>query len=458
MLPVLTPAQMAVVDADAPEPTAVLVQRAGAAVAASARAMLGGTYGRHVVVVVGRGNNGADGRIAASLLRGRGVRVSVLEAGLLPVRLPTSDLLIDAAFGTGFRGIWSPPAANAPVLAVDLPSGVDGVSGLASGAPWRAERTVTFGALKPGLCFAAGRDLAGVVELHGLGLDCSGTDAWLVDDSDAATGWPRRGTAANKWDQAVWVIGGSPGMTGAPGLASTSALRSGAGYVRISVPGSERSLTVTGAPVEAVAEPLPMVGWDAAVLDGLGRFGALVIGPGLGRSEAARRAVLSLAANATVPMVLDGDALWALASVSGPVEGTAPVVMSPHDGEYTQLCGHPPGEDRIAAARLLAGQRNVVAVLKGPTTIVATPTGQVSMVMSGDQRLATAGTGDVLSGMIGALAAGGLDLAVAAGLAAHVHGLAGRAGPVIGTVASDVAAAIPRVLEHMFETDSATHG
>ena len=458
MRPVLTPAEMADVDARAPESTDVLVGRAGSAVAAVARSMLGGTYGRHVVVVAGKGNNGADGRVAAGLLRRRGVRVTELSTDALPGRLPSSDLVIDAAFGTGFRGSWSPPAPHAPVLAVDLPSGVDGSSGVASGAPWRADRTVTFGAFKPGLCFADGRELAGAVEVHEIGLDCSAADIWLVEDSDVSGGWPRRRTHAHKWNQAVWVIGGSPGMTGAPALAASAAMRSGAGYVRLSVPGASVSTVGATGPREAVTEPLPMVGWDVAVLERLGRFGSLVLGPGLGRSDAARSAVLALVGRSTVPIVLDGDALWALASVSGPVASAAPVVITPHDGEYTQLCGHPPGQDRIAAARQLARERNVVVLLKGPTTVVATAAGEVTLVMSGDQRLATAGTGDVLSGVIGALVAGGLDLARAAALGAQVHGLAGCRGPVIGTVASDVVTAIPAVLGRLVDPAGRSDG
>jgi len=444
---------MAAVDAVAPEPTDVLVERAGAAVARAAMSMLGGTYGRRVLVIAGAGNNGADGRVAARLLGRRGVRVAVLSTDSLPAELPASDLVIDAAFGTGFRGTWSPPDPGAPVLAVDLPSGVDGSTGAAAGSPWRARRTVTFGAHKSGLCFAAGAELSGEVEVHSLGLDCSGTDAWLVDDDDVARDWPRRAAGAHKWNQAVWVIGGSPGMTGAPALASTAAFRSGAGYVRISVPGSG---VVAGAPVEAVIAPLPMVGWDSVVLDGMGRFRSLVIGPGLGRSDAARDAVVRLTHRSTVPMVLDGDALWALASTSGPLASAAPILITPHDGEYTQLCGHPPGEDRIAAARHLARERNVVALLKGPTTVVATPAGHVSLIMSGDERLATAGSGDVLSGVIGALVAGGLDIARAAACAAHVHGLAGRSCPPVGTIAGDVARAVPVVVARMLSGGDGT--
>ena len=151
MIPVVTPEEMGAIDAAASEPVEVLIDRAGAAVAQAAVEMLGGTYGRRVVVVAGKGNNGNDGRSAADRLRRRGVRVEVVRADLAPDRLPAVDLVIDAAYGTGFRGTFeAPDAGGALVLAVDIPSGVDGLTGVASGRVLRADRTVTFAALKPG--------------------------------------------------------------------------------------------------------------------------------------------------------------------------------------------------------------------------------------------------------------------------------------------------------------------
>ncbi|MDP9386469.1 MAG: bifunctional ADP-dependent NAD(P)H-hydrate dehydratase/NAD(P)H-hydrate epimerase, partial [Actinomycetota bacterium] len=225
MIPVLTPEEMREVDAAAPDPVDVLVARAGAAVARSAVRLLGGTYGRRVTVVAGKGNNGVDGREAADILARRGTRVLVVDAADAPAALPACDLVVDAAYGTGFRGEYrAPDAGGAPVLAVDIPSGVDGLTGEAGDGAVRAGHTVTFAALKPGLLLGAGRDHAGVVEVVDIGLDVSAARAHLVDDGDAAL-LPRRPRDAHKWQSAVFVAGGSAGMAGAAVLAGRSALR-----------------------------------------------------------------------------------------------------------------------------------------------------------------------------------------------------------------------------------------
>ena len=183
MIPVVTPEEMGEIDRAAPEPTEVLVERAGAAVARAASRMLGGTYGRRVVVVAGKGNNGADGRAATARLRARGVGVAVVDAADALDRLPVADLVIDAAYGTGFRGTYAfPDTGGMPVLAVDIPSGVDGLTGRAGGAPARATATVTFAALKPGLLLGDGPDLAGEVELADIGLDVARSDIGFVTD------------------------------------------------------------------------------------------------------------------------------------------------------------------------------------------------------------------------------------------------------------------------------------
>src|SRR5438270_12778365 len=206
MISVITPEEMKAVDADAPEPTAVLVHRAGGAVARTAVDMLGGGYGRRVVVVAGKGNNGADGRDAARRLARRGMRVQLIEAADAPARLPDADLVIDGAYGTGFHGEYqAPDPGGAPVLAVDIPSGVNGLTGEAAEGAVRAERTVTFAALKPGLLFGQGRDRSGVVEVVDIGLDVSAARAALVERSDVAAWLPRRERDTHKGKSAAWV-------------------------------------------------------------------------------------------------------------------------------------------------------------------------------------------------------------------------------------------------------------
>ena len=418
---ILTPDEVRAVDAAAPEPVEVLIARAGAAVAAEALDLLGGGYGRHITVIAGKGNNGNDGRVAATLLRRRGAVVDVVEPSVDSV--DWCDLVIDAAFGTGFRGTWDPPdVQGSPVLAVDLPSGLDAVTG--EGNALEAERTVTFQALKPAHLLT---DSSGEIVVADIGLDVSSAGAWLVEDDDVVL--PPRPRSTHKWRAAVWVVAGSEGMTGAATLAARAAQRAGAGYVRSS-PGD-------GAPVEAVAAPLPVGGWD-----GLDRFRAAVVGPGMGREH--DDLIRTLVATATVPCVVDGDGLTALGrDARSHVQPTT--ILTPHDGEYERLAGHPPGPDRFAAARDLAASLGCVVLLKGSTTVVADPAGRVLVAAQGDARLATAGTGDVLSGIVGALAAQGVAPFEAAAWGAHLHGLAGQAGPARGLVASDLVDRLPQV-------------
>jgi NAD(P)H-hydrate epimerase len=447
--PILTPEEMAAVDAAAPEPVEVLIERAGAAVARAALGILGGTYGRRVLIVAGPGNNGADGRSAGRRLWRRGVRVEIIEPSEL---LPTSrrvdvDLVIDAAYGTGFRGSYDAPAVGeVPVLAVDIPSGIDGLTGVAGGRVLAAERTVTFAALKPGLLFDDGATCAGRVEVADIGLDVSGARAHLVTDADVVHRWPHRRRLEHKWSHAMWAIAGSPGMAGAAALVASSAARTAAGYVRLSSPGME---TPHRAPLEAVGTPLARDEWDQEVLAGAERFGALVLGPGLGRHESVRRAVRAVATSCPIPVVIDGDGLAALAGATG-LRLSDRVVLTPHDGEFEQLSGHRPGPDRLAAARALAAEWRATCLLKGPTTVVARPDGEVLVVTSGDARLATAGSGDVLSGMIGALLARGLEPHWAAALAAHLHGRAASRWPwPTGLVAGDLPSLIPGALAQL---------
>ncbi len=446
MIPVVTPAEMGAIDLAAPEPFDVLVARAGFAVARHALAMLGGGYGRRVLVVAGKGGNGADGRVAAGQLTRRGVRCRVIEPGQAVDRrlAAESDLVIDAAYGTGFtpRSGWRPPAlTGARVLAVDIPSGVDGLTGAVpdpsrdSDGIAAAERTVTFAALKPGLLLHPGRALAGRVEVVDIGLDVSRARAHLVEAADVAAWLPSRDASAHKWRAACWVVAGSVGMVGAAVLATRGVQRAGAGYVRLSVPGGD----APQAPVEVVQVAVPATGWAGEVIEGAGRFRSLVVGPGLGRDPATAVDVRRLLAGARLPVVVDGDALHVLAGDTVPAPDGAPRVLTPHDGEFEQLTGHAPGPDRFDAARALAVATGAVVLLKGPTTIVADPAGEVLVVTEGPATLATAGTGDVLSGVIGALLAVGVAPLQAAAAGAFLHGRAARLGPRRGLIAGDVA-------------------
>jgi len=349
VIPILTPAEMKAVDADAPEPVEELIDRAGAAVARAAIDLLGGTYGRRIVVIAGPGNNGADGRVAAARLRARGARVEVVEPGV--ASLPRCDLVVDAAYGTGFHGTWSPPVLEGDplVLAVDIPSGVDGLTGAADGDVLRADRTVTFAALKPGLLFAD----VGAVELVDIGLDVSHARAHLVTDDDVRAWLPERAVDAHKYAAAVWVVAGSPDMRGAPKLAASAVLRAGSGYVRVSTPGAPP----VDLPTEAVHWPVPMSGWSEDVLADLERFKAVAVGPGLGRAPDVGAEVAALLRDCPLPIVVDADALTTL-------DVPPHAVLTPHDGEYERLLGQRPGADRFEAARGLAAKAGATALLK----------------------------------------------------------------------------------------------
>jgi NAD(P)H-hydrate epimerase len=449
VIPIVTPEEMAAIDAAAPEPVDVLIHRAGGALARAAVDLLGGTYGRRVVVLAGKGNNGNDGRDAAARLRARGVRVTEIDAAEPPDHLPDCDLVIDAGFGTGFRGSFHPPATEAPVLACDIPSGVAGLTGEVGARSYEAVATVTFAALKPGLVLEPGSSHVGAVEVADIGLDTSSARAHLLEAGDVTALVPRRSTTDHKWRSACWVVGGSPGMTGAPSMAAAAAMRAGAGYARLSVPGGG---AIAGVAPEVVTTSLPAAGWGAAVLDDADRFGALVLGPGLGREEAAATEVRRLVTGAPGPTLVDGDGLRALTD-GDPVQadGGHPVVLTPHDGEFEALAGEPPGPDRFAAVRSLADRLGAVVLLKGPCTIVADPTGRVLAAAEGDARLASAGTGDVLAGIIGALLARGMPALEAAAVGAFVHGRAGAVGWHHGLVATDLIDRLPAVLDDLLE-------
>jgi ADP-dependent NAD(P)H-hydrate dehydratase / NAD(P)H-hydrate epimerase len=451
MLPIVTPEEMAAIDAASRLPSEVLIERAGTAVAWAALRLLGGAYGRTVNVLCGKGHNGADGRVAARHLAAKGVRVRIFDVPSHPAVLPPADLVIDAAFGTGFHGTWKPPdVGDTPVLAVDVPSGVDALTGDIAGDVLAATHTVTFAALKPGLLMPPGSALAGELELADIGLDIGWARANLVQGEDIVGWWPERDEYAHKWQSAVRVVAGSSTMTGAPRLVAHAAMRTGAGMVHLSVPG----MNLVEAPIEIVQRSLPSTGWADAALASLDRFHAVVVGPGLGRTDDTGANVRKLVIEAPLPLVIDGDGLFALGWSSEGATAllrrrSVPTVLTPHDGEYALLSGSQPGVDRMVAARRLAADSGCTVLLKGAATIIADPDGDALVVTAGDARLATAGTGDVLSGIIGALLAGGMRPLHAAAAAAWVHGQAGRRGLRHGLVASDLPDLIPAVLDEL---------
>ncbi len=465
MRAVLTRDEMRAADAAALDTVSheTLVTRAGTAVAHAALRMLGGAYGRRVVVVAGKGSNGADGRVAASVLSRRGARVRVIEAADAPggQELPPCDLVGDGAYGTGFRGSYDAPAvpAGAGVLAIDIPSGVDADSGEAPGDAVRADRTVTFAALKPGLLQDDGPRLSGIVEMADIGIGFLTPRALLVGDVDVAALLPARPRQVNKWTNAVGVAAGSAGMEGSAILCTRGAMAAGAGMIRLGSPGDPAAAW----PTEAVRMHLPTDGWAGAFLEATAKCKAVVVGPGLGTGDAVAGEIRAVLAAVPVLLVIDADALTALGDAASARtlldKRGAPSILTPHDGEYARIAGSPPGGDRLDAARRLAASTGAVVLLKGPLTAVAAPGGAVSvpdvlLAAAGGPALATAGSGDILSGIIAAFCARGLGALEAAALAAHAHGRAASLGPSQGLVSGDLPGLLAELLSSLSEAGS----
>ena len=441
MLPIVTPAEMAAIDACTTESVETLIDRAARAVAREAIDLLGGSYGRRVTVLAGPGNNGADGRMAAKHLARRGVRVEVISTTVAPSSLPKVDLVIDAAFGTGLKRPYHPPivAVGQRILAVDIPSGVDGLTGQRLGSPLGASRTVTFAALKGGHVLEPGRHLSGEARLVDIGLDVSTTQTFAVEDSDIAPLLPKRSCDTHKWCAALGIVGGSMGMGGAVTLAAEAALRCGAGIVMLAIPGANGY----EGPTEAIVKPLPQDHWAEqarCVLDE--RMRAVLVGPGLGSHDP--KGVLTML-DVSVPLVLDGDALTSDLAQELPKRKPA-TILTPHDGEWKRLGGST-SKDRISATRTFANEHQATVVRKGSSTIIAEPAGRVRVIASATSSLATAGSGDVLAGIIVALLAQGLAPLAAATVAAHLHAMAGRElGPNL--IASDLPDAVGAIIRN----------
>jgi ADP-dependent NAD(P)H-hydrate dehydratase / NAD(P)H-hydrate epimerase len=441
---VLSVAEMRAADAAALSEVShdTLVTRAGTAVAVAALEILGGAYGRRVAVVAGKGSNGADARVAAAHLSRRGVRVALLDPAAPPDRLPPCDLLIDGAYGTGFHGSYDAPtvAPGTPVLAIDLPSGLDADTGRAGVGATAATHTVTFAAHKPGLLQGDGPRLSGRITVADIGIGTGDPAAALVEDADLAL-LPPRPRQSHKWTTALGVAAGSVGMEGSAVLCTRGAMAAGAGMIRLGTPGDPAGPW----PIEAVRASLPPQRWAGAFLAATAKCKAVVIGPGLGTGDATTEEAQAVIASCPLPLVIDADGLTALGDLATAQfllgVRTAPTVLTPHDGEYARLAGHPPSDDRLASARDLAGQLGVIVLLKGPLTAVASGTDAAPDVLlsaAGVPALATAGTGDVLSGIIGALLARGVDPHRAAALAAHAHGRAAARGRPQGLVAGQL--------------------
>jgi hydroxyethylthiazole kinase-like uncharacterized protein yjeF len=504
--PILTPDQSNTLDRESQSRGITgddLMEEAGRAVARMAVDLAGGVYGRRAVVVCGKGNNGGDGLVAARHLDRWGMgAIAILmsdpgelsgpaarnfrrlsEAGgrwtryrpeALAREVERSDVAVDALFGTGFRGrpegdhlkaIQVLNEALAMVVAVDIPSGVEGATGTVhEDAVW-ADVTVTMGATKPGLVFFPGAEHAGVVEVADIGFppDLVRSDLLLVEPEDVRLLLqPREMESHKRASGVVLVVAGSRAMTGAAALVGAAAYRAGAGLVTLAVP--EGILPVVeGAVVESTFLPLPETdegtaeegAWEL-VQERLGSVDAIAIGPGLTTNPSTAALVRRLVSESPVPFVLDADGLNAFAHDREELSRhRSEGLLTPHPGEFVRLTGAGGQDlagDRVGHVRKAAREFGCTVLLKGSRTIVAHPGGRATVNPTGTPLLATAGTGDVLTGAAVALLARGLRPADAAMAAAYVHGLAGMvAGSELGegTTAGAVLEALPRVLAEM---------
>lgn len=403
-------------------------------VAAELRTLTGGVAGRTVTVLAGSGDNGGDALWAGAMLRRRGVAVRVVllapdrahAAGLAALRraggrivdeVGKPDVVIDGIVGISGRGPLRPVAAevvdtiSAPIVSADLPSGVDPDTGVMDGPAVTAAVTVAFGALKPVHVLAAAR--CGRVELVDIGMDLGRPSLEALDVGDVGTLWPVPAPSDDKYSQGVvGIVAGSAGYPGAGVLCTGAAVAATSGMVRYV--GSCRSEVLARWP-EVVA---------AADFESAGRVQAWVIGPGIGTDDAADATLRSVLAT-DVPVLLDADALTLVARSPDLVRTrTAPTLLTPHAGEFARLTGAQPGSDRVGAVRELARSWNVTVLLKGHATVIAGPKGRTWVNAAGGAWAATAGAGDVLSGVIGALMSAGIDPAQAAAAAARAHSLA----------------------------------
>jgi NAD(P)H-hydrate epimerase len=426
--------------AEAGHEVPVLMQRAGRAVAEAVIERF--PSARRIVGVCGGGANGGDGRIALNLLKeaGRDAEESNEVEG--------ADLVLDALFGTGFHGAPRAEAAalierinasDATVVAVDIPSGVDASTGEVPGAAVEAELIVTFHGRKVGLAVAPGRHLAGEVVVADIGLTPAGTAHALVT-CDILRLVPAKTPRDNKYSAgSVLVVGGAPGMTGAACLVAEAAFRADAGYVMVAVPQASLAVVET-----KLLEPVKGT-W--AEVDRLAeKARAVAVGPGLGRTDEARALVVRLLRDLHVPVVVDADGLFGLE----PFDRAAPTVLTPHAGELARLLGEQSAwvdAHRLEALRRAVERFRCTVLLKGADTLVAAPGEQVLVCDLGTPALATAGTGDVLTGIVAAFLAKGLQPRLAAAAAAAAGGVAAELlDPQRGAVASDLLTTLPRAL------------
>lgn len=485
-------------------PTMVLMENAGKAVAEVAADFLDDCIGKNIVVFTGKGNNGGDGFVAARWLASRGARVKVFLVSpwqellgdvaaqlhicrkcgieLFPLKddkgswdvaevsCRQADLLLDAVLGTGFKGMLSGReqracrllnSVAAPVLAIDIPSGINADNGFADEDAVQAVVTVTMALPKPGLFLYPATELAGEIVIADIGipeilLEQLNSRKFLLTEEIIRDLLPcRRGNCHKGEAGRVVVTAGSPGFTGAAALCAQAAVKAGAGLVSLLTPLCSRevlAVKLTEVMVEGLIERMPgILGGGAAgsVLDKAARADILAIGPGLGTSGSTAEVIREILQELEVPVVIDADALSALQGHTGILSSmAAPKVLTPHPGELGRLLDMEPDAvdaERFELAAKYAVEWNAVLVLKGAPTIIGCPDGSVYVNTTGNSAMATGGSGDVLTGTIAGLAAQGISLQEAALAGVYLHGLAGDIAceGAVGLAAGEISAFLP---------------
>lgn len=487
MIPIVTADQMRALDhrtiTEAAVPSLLLMERAGAGVVTHMEDRYGSLVGKSIAIICGKGNNGGDGFVVGRLLRRKKSRVQILllaspaelsrdaktmyqrfqrVAGQSAVRRPTdpdeirhrlstSDIVVDAIVGTGLSApitglyldaILAINAAARPTVALDLPSGLHADTGHALGSAVQADLTVTFGLPKVGLYIGAGIDCSGKVRLVDIGIpsafvEALGSRLMLLTSAAAHSTLPTRRSSSHKGTYGhVGIIAGSVGKTGAAAMTALAALRVGTGLVTVAVPSSVNDV-LEAKLLEVMTLPMPETKSRTFARSGLERLlafatarDAVVIGPGLTTHPETVDLVQEFVKRIDKPCVLDADALNALAGkASLLIECKRPPIITPHPGEMarleTEATTQSVNQDRLGTATRFARERGVFVILKGARTVIARPDGLAAICPTGNPGMATAGTGDVLTGMVGGLLAQGLSPWDSACTATYIHGLAG---------------------------------
>ena len=507
---VLKPEEMAAVDQasiKAGFPELLLMETAGRGVAEEAARLIGSAGAGEVLLLIGKGNNGGDGLVAARWLDMWGYRVRVLLLwpgtelkgstgvnyrlcclrGLDLIEYDRDEdrltglseravLIIDAMLGTGIKGKVREPVASIVdlinrsgkrILALDLPSGLDAGSGKVPGQAVRADLTVTIAYPKLGLLLDPGRNYVGKLRVVDLGVPAkyaeqSGFQHHLLSEQEASALLPDRPAAGHKGTFGkIGVIGGSDGMAGAPALSGLSALRSGAGLVKVATPAAVQPTVAAYSP-ELLTVGLTELGQQLVVGDLLiinelmAMADVMAVGPGLGRSKAAQAIVNKLIGEYPGPLVIDADGLNVLENLELLGKRKQPLLLTPHPGEMATLLKM--GTKEVQAyrpelARAFARRYGVYLILKGAVTVIALPDGRVFINPTGNEGMATAGSGDVLTGIIAGLLGQGLTAEKAAILGPYLHGLAGELAGIelssFGVVAGDIIRFIPAVFQKL---------